>query len=802
MKSSTSFISLLTAVAVSAPVVAQGADSEDLVFEEIVVTAQKREQSLTDVPVAVSVLGSESIERSYAPNIESLQTLVPSVSFRKGTTSANSALTIRGIGTISFSGAAEPSVSTVVDGVVLARSGQAFAGLYDLERIEVLRGPQGTLFGKNASAGVVNIITKRPGDEFEGYVDATLAEGSEWQLRGRVAGPLSDTVSASLTGVVSEYAGNITNVFNNQKVNGYSRKGLRGMVEFKPSDTLSILAIAEYNEANDDCCADLEVLPNGNNTDSAAAPNSAGIVDGIADLDLNQRRVDHDFETFMEDQTTAASIEVNKDFDGVTLTSITAFRQWENTEFREGDFTSIGGSSTTPVFAVPFLLHDDGTRTWDQTTQELRLTSNGDGRLFYQVGFFYFDLDQEADFTRNASCQNNGVNVVDEVTGDVVRIGQNDAILAANPGLTCGANDIVSATGFSSVDIKSWALFGQGEYDLVEDSLSLLFGIRYTDDQVSFNHRRVNNDPYGRQGVGVRPDQPNVQFSEASGGFATSFTGRSDNTDLSFKIGLNYDLQEYGGVYATYSQGYKGPAFNVFYNMGNNDSLPIDQESSDAYEIGYKYASSDLLFNIALYKADISGFQANNFDNSTGVTITRLTNAGDVSTKGIEVDVLWNATDYLTFTAAAAWNDAQIEEFNCPVDPLSGEPPAGCTDRSGLDLLFSPDFNYTLGATYTVPVGDSGEVDWNVTWARVDDQNSLLPSTSGTFAPVSLLPGYHKVDVSVSYGFGDGQYSVTAFVKNLFDESFVTTYSGDNFRYQIPRDADRFFGINFRANFN
>lgn len=787
MKTSTSCLSLLTGLALATPVLAQDDSSSGFSFEEIVVTAQKREQTLTEVPVAVSVLGSEKIEKSFSPNIESLQTLVPSVSFRKGTTSANSALTVRGIGTISFSGAAEPSVSTVVDGVVLARSGQAFSALYDIERIEVLRGPQGTLFGKNASAGVVNITTSRPSSEFEGYIDATYAEGNEWALRGKVSGPLGDNVNASLVAMKSEYAGNITNVYNNEKVNGYSRTGLRGMIEFLPSDTLSMLAIVEHTKSDDDCCADLEVLPSGRNPDSAAAPDSDGIVDGVADLDLDQRMVDHDYETRMLDETTAGSLEINKEFENHTVTSISAFRKWENTEYREGDFTSIGGTSTTPVFAVPFLLHDVGTRTWDQFSQELRLTSSGEDRLFYQVGFYYFDLNQEADFTRAASCQNNG--------------GQNQSILDANPGLTCGANDIVSATGYSSVDIQSWALFGQATYDITEDGLSLILGMRYTDDSVSFDHRRVNNDPYGRQGVGVRPALPNSQFSEESGGYATDFTNSSDNTNFSFKAGLSYNLEENGSVYATYSQGYKGPAFNVFYNMGTNDQLPIDEETSDAFEIGYKYASSDILLNIAAYYAEISGFQANNFDNSTGVTITRLTNAGKVSTKGVEVDLQWNVSNSLALTASAALNDAQIEEFNCPVDPLTNEPPAGCTDRSGLDLLFSPDFNYTFGANYVTPVAD-GDMVFNLTWAHVDEQNSLLPSTSGEFSPVSRLPGYDMLDLSVSYEFGDGAYRVTGFVKNLLDDSFVTTYSGDNFRYQIPREADRYFGLNFRANFN
>ncbi|MEM9323505.1 MAG: TonB-dependent receptor plug domain-containing protein, partial [Pseudomonadota bacterium] len=228
----------------SAPAGAQGA------IEEITVTAQKREESITDVPVAVSVLGADQIDASFARNMEDLQALVPALSFRTGNTTRNSALTVRGIGTISFSIGAEPSVSTVVDGVVLGRSGQAFANLYDLERVEVLRGPQGTLFGKNASAGVVNIITKKPTDTFEGYVQASYFEDNEIITKGRISGPLGDDVRASLTVFDAQFDGYIENVFNNETVNGYDRQGIRAMLDYDVNDTTSVLMIFEDYEAD------------------------------------------------------------------------------------------------------------------------------------------------------------------------------------------------------------------------------------------------------------------------------------------------------------------------------------------------------------------------------------------------------------------------------------------------------------------------------------------------------------------------------------------------------------------------
>ena len=241
------------------------------------------------MPVAVSVLRSDQIDSTFSSNFEGLQNLVPSVSFRKGTTTRNSAITIRGIGTISFSVAAEPSVSTVVDGVVLGRSGQAFTDLYDLERIEVLRGPQGTLFGKNASAGVVNITTKRPTGATEGMIEATIFQDNEYKIKGKIQGEITDTAAGSIVFTKSEFDGNITNVFNNETVNGYDKEGIRAMLDVDVTDSTKMLFIFENVESNDDCCADIEGLPSGRNPASEAAPNSNGIVNGVADLDLDQR---------------------------------------------------------------------------------------------------------------------------------------------------------------------------------------------------------------------------------------------------------------------------------------------------------------------------------------------------------------------------------------------------------------------------------------------------------------------------------------------------------------------------------
>jgi len=787
-KISLAIVSSLAITTLANPVFAEENKKEDEGLEKITVTAQKRTESLSEIPVAVSVIGSDQIDSAFTGSFEGLQSLVPSVSFKKGTTSRNSAITVRGIGTISFSVAAEPSVSTVVDGVVLGRSGQAFTDLYDLERIEVLRGPQGTLFGKNASAGVVNITTKRPHGDTEGMVEATMFQGNEYRLRAKIQGEISDKAAASVVVTKSGYDGNLYNVYNNENVNGYDKQGVRAMLDYEASSDTNVLFIFENSESNDDCCADIEGLPSGRNPDSEAAPNSNGIVDGVADFDLNQRKVDHDFESRTIDKTTAFSVQVDKDLGDYAFTSITAYREWENIEYREGDFTSIAGDSTEPVFGVPFQLHDVGPQTWRQFSQEVRIASPIGGKVDWQAGAFFWKMDSERNFTRDASCQNNGGQLDSAVSyyltsKDIIADPSADDVanFIANEGITCNANDIVSATAYMRTEFVNWALFGDGKYH-VSDDFRLLFGMRYTDDEVSFTHNRVNNDEYGRKGVGVR---------EAS--LNTNYDGGTSNTNTSFKLGAQYDLDDMGMVYATYSQGYKGPGFNVFYNMSANDTLPIDEETSDAYELGYKYAAYDFMFNAAIFKTEIEGFQANNFDNSSGVTITRLTNAGNVSTQGIEFDFVWQATDNLTLTGGFAKIDAEIDEFFCPV----GE---SCTERSGLEVPFSPNLKYSLTADYVTELA-SMDIFWNATYVYTDEQMATLPSNTGEFSPAVQLPDYALLNASVAFSFNDDEYRISLIAKNLTDEQYFTSYSGDGFRYQVPRDADRYFGAQFRMNF-
>ncbi|WP_144393930.1 TonB-dependent receptor [Pleionea sediminis] len=738
---------------------------EDLL--NIDVTVQKRVEKIIDVPVATTVLQKDQINNSFTYNLEGIQAYLPSVSYRKGTTTRNSAVTVRGIGTISFSIAAEPSVSTLVDGVVLGRSGQAFADLYNIERVELLRGPQGMLFGKNASAGVVHVITESPKEKFSGLFDSTVYQDNEYRTLMRVTGGLTDDTRASISLLKGQFGGYIENVYNNEKVNGYDRTAFRAKLDYDIDSDTTAKFIMEYYNADDDCCADLEGLPSGRNPASEAAPNSNGVVGNNADIDLDQRFVDHDFETRTVEKSNSFSVQIDKKIGDFDLTSITAHRVWKNTEYREGDFTSIAGDSDQPVFGVPFQLHDIGPQEWRQTSEELRIASPQDEALVYQVGLFIWNMKSERNFTRFASCQNNA--------------GQNDDILAANPGLTCNANDIVDATAYMATEFDNIALFGDGKFNL-NDSMRILFGLRYTIDDVEFRHNRINNDPFGRLGVGVRNAANN-----------TNFQGANEETNFSAKLGYQLDINKSSRVYITAQQGYKGPGYNVFYNMAEKDTAEIGPEESVAIELGYKLQKGGFLLTTALFQTTYEGFQANNFDTSGGTTITRLTNAGDVETSGVEADFVWQISEDFRLNGGIAITDAKIDKFNCPVGEV-------CSDRSGLDVPFSPDLKYNFTGTYQLPMGADKWV-FAGSYIYTDEQQSDLPSNTGDFNPAALLPDYSIFNGMISYSMNNDNMRVSLVAKNLFDEKFAVTYSGDGFRYQIPRMADRHFGLSFRAKF-
>ncbi|MAF63573.1 MULTISPECIES: TonB-dependent receptor [Pseudomonadota] len=735
---------------------------------EIVVTAQKVAENVQDVPIAITAITSERLETTGVTSLEGLTQLVPSVSFRKGTTSANSAIVMRGVGTITFSIAAEPSVSTVVDGVVLSRSGQAFMDLVDAERLEVLRGPQGTLFGKNASAGLVNIVSKGGTDTLQAEARLEAFDDDEYRLRGAISGPLAENLTGRITAFYGSYDGNITNINGGRRntINGYEHYGARGILDYNNGGT-RFRFIADYFEADDDCCADVTGVSRG-----AVLDAELGLPGGVA-RGVNQRFVNHNLVTRTLDKQW--SLTASADFDVLTdhvLSAIVGYRNWENTEIREGDFLprAIVGTGE---------LHDNGQVRTEQLSLEVRLASDQSKPFFYQIGGFIWGSDNEQDFTRrNITCASSTL-PVDPITG----------------GRPCNVNDRVNtifptATSFSAVESRNYAIFGQATYRL-SDMFALTGGLRYTWDDLSFIHTRA---PGVNATTGLPATGPGVSGAPAGGTIASGGNGTntsrgdSSNGNLSGRAVLQFTPSEDVMLYGSYTRGYKGPAFNVFFNhTAPTNAIPIDEETSDAFEIGLKsqFLDNRVQFNLSAFTVTYDGFQANNFVLLNGAVVSNLTNAGSVKSEGFEVDLLAVPVDGWTLRASGAYADATVKRFN--PNPATNAPDA----RNGTQLPLAPKFTWTIGTSYERDLGGF-KMYLDTDFRHVSRQFSDL-GEQGPIAAYGIWNG------SIGFSDPDDNYRVSFLARNITDKAYALLNVSAGQRLQIPRDADRYFGISLRA---
>ncbi|WP_232492941.1 TonB-dependent receptor [Novosphingobium kaempferiae] len=755
------------ALALSASAVAMiAATPANAQVDEIIVTAQKVQQNVQDVPIAISAVTGEAMARAGAKSLEDITSIVPSVTFRKGTTNANSAIVMRGVGTISFSIAAEPSVSTVVDGVVLSRSGQSFLDLVDFERLEVLRGPQGTLFGKNASAGLVNIVSKGGTDRFEAEANVSGTTDDEYRAKMTLSGPIAENLTGRLTGFYGNFDGNIKNTYYDKTVNGYEHYGARGLLDYDGNGGRFRL-IADYFKANDDCCAEVTGVSRGTVID-----NELGIVpQGEDTRDVNQNLITRSLDR-QYSVTMSADIDTFADH---TFSIVTGYRNWKNTEIRDGDFLP------RAIVGTP-QLHDRGTVETDQVSAEVRLASPQNQALTYQVGGFMWYSKNTQDFTRSDVTCATSTSPIDPATG-------------ARP---CNLTDTVNtlfptATSRSDVSFRNWAVFGQATYELTQ-SLRLTLGGRFTHDSVSFVHTRAPavNATTGLPATGAGLSGVGAGGTLASGGNGTNTSRGSTNADnFSGKAVLQYDVMDDVMVYGSYTRGYKGPAFNVFFNhTAPTNSTPIDPEKSDSFEVGFKSQFLDRMvqLNAAAFLVDYKGFQANNFVLLNGAVVTNLTNAGTVRSKGFEADLTVAPTEGLTFRANAAYADAKVRRFN--PNPLTNAPDA----RDGTRLPLAPKFSYTIGADYDVPVGPV-KLYLSSDWHHVSKQFSDL-GQSGEIDPYGIW------NASIGVSDADDKYRLTFMVRNILDDSYVLLNTTNGQRLMIPRDADRYAGLNLRAKFN
>jgi iron complex outermembrane receptor protein len=716
--------------------------------EEIKVTARRRSERLQKVPVAVTVLTGAALKAANLNTLQDILATVPSADFRTSSSNKDRTIFVRGLGTISTSPGVEPDVSTVLDGVVLARAGQATVEIPGVDQIEVLRGPQGTLFGKNASAGVVNITTRAPTQDFHAWANAGyFGGGDEYRLEGGVSGTLAPNLTGVLSLLDGGFDGNVHDSYNGKTVNGFLRSGFRGKLQWEPSDDLTITLEADYIKSHD-------TVPNGVfvSTEHIAYPTdivtlNPGLAKNLAASgivpSLNNTTVNSNETSGANDDNGGLALTIQKMLGDYTLTSITAYRIWHNTQRQDYDSGSLLTASLPQ-------LQDRGDLLFDQFTEETRIASPKGGFIDWQAGLYYMLAVDNEQYDR-----------------------QLDAYSKAGPVFNRGLAQY-------GTDGNNLALFGEANLNFT-DKLRGILGLRGVQDHLTYTFGRISTS--AKSVTGIAPN-----FSSE---------GDTEVAAYSDRAGLEYDVLPDVMSYATYSRGYKGPAYNVFFNMTALQTNVLKPETSNAYEIGLKSRLFDgrLVANLDGFIEDFDNYQANFPNDVAGAIVTRLINAGSVSSKGFEGDITARPVPPLNLTGLFAYTQARVDSFHCPA---SLGPGTSC-NINGEPLPFAPKWKLNGRASYDIPVTDNYVVTVGTDYVWQSSTQYQLTET-----PQTIQPAYGIWNASIGLADLAHDWRVTGLVKNITDQNYASYLAygsiGGVVRY-VPRDYRRYFGVELHKSF-
>lgn len=744
------------------------AQAQTPMLEEVIVTATKREQTLQEVPVAVSVVNAEQIEQAQVLDIKDLQTLVPSLRVTQLQTSANTNFIIRGFGNGANNAGIEPSVGVFIDGVYRSRVGSALADLPKLERVEVLRGPQSTLFGKNASAGVINVVTARPDlDAYSGSVSATVGNYDQLLVKGDVSGPITEDLGFSLFASSNERDGYYDNDELGTEQNEVDRWSFRGQLLWLPTDRLEMRLIADA-ESIDELCCGVANLVDGPTGDLVRA-----LGGNLVPNDPFAYRGFYDFDSENEIDTQGLSLELNYDFDNFTLTSISAYRTLEQFQLGDVDYTSarLVDPSSANVTQTDI----------DTFTQEFRLTSDGTGDLTWMVGAFYFT--EEVSIDGSFAYGDQFRPYADGLSGGAVSTLEQLAgpILGIPPGTF-----FATGSGFpverSRQDDDTLSLFAQADYSFT-DSLTLTLGLNYTEVEKDVSVFIESTDVFSALPLTtlLPPDLAALftplQFLPPFVSYPNSVEdGKSKDDDTTYTVRLAWDLNANMNVYAGVSTGFKASSWNL-----SRDSRPFEEdipaleeagltvpnlttgtryagpEESIVYEIGLKAEYETVAFNVAVFAQEIDGFQSNVFS-GTGFN---LANAGKQSVDGAEFDISWRPIDGLTLAFAATYLDPVYDDFKGALgvdgpEDLSGETPAGI-----------PEFSSNTSATYNFQIG-SGPMAFVRLEHVYEDEVQVVDNVPADIASREIS----MVNASMGLSFANG-WEFNLWGRNLNEDEYL-----------------------------
>lgn len=729
MKTHASIIAAAVATALGGSALAQ---ERGLALDEIIVTAQKRVQDLQDVPIAISAFDAGFLEASGVGTLDEIAFRTPGLTMGRFN-AVQPEIFIRGIGSTDQSAAGDASVGVFVDGVYLGRLGTLDFDFFDLQRIEVLRGPQGTLYGKNVVGGAINIVTAPPTQDFEARAEAGIGNYDRRSLRAYVNGGLTDQLAGKITASWLERDGYATNATTGNKLSDEDNVTLRGQMLWTPTDTLDITMAADWSR-------DRLAGPNRNSVgeqfvffpwfalDFPGAPLLPFTVSPSSpDPYTNELTIDG----YQDRDVWGVSWNVRWDSPLGELTSITAFRNGEY------DILQDFSSSDAP------LVVRNAIDKIDQYSQEVRLGGLAmQDRLDWLVGAYGY----RADIRR---LENN------DFSGNDIPI----ALFIA--GVPPGTLPSFNTFYFQDNRTTSYALFSQLTYALT-DAVNLTAGARYTYEKKDSSVQGAGFDP-----IGTFLEAPyNVRAKESWNAFTP-------------KIALDWRINEEVMVYASYAEGFKSGGFNGTSPSGAGASTPFDQEKAKNYEIGIKTELFDrrLRANFTAFFIDYTDLQV--FQLVDGARLI-VDNAADAESKGFELELQAVLADGLTAFASYANLDATYKDF---VNEAGA-------DFSGNRLTRSPRDSYNVGFTWTRPIGGDRSLTLHSEYSY-RSRIFFLPDNYRVASDESL----GLLDARVTIGFDRHNLDLTFWGKNLTDEVYITQAIDGRGPFNLSQNAAAAMGV-------
>ena len=740
------------AVAVSAIALTTNAAT----LEEIVVTAQQRAESLQDVPVSVAAVTAKKISDSGIVDLQGLSELVPNFSINE--TGISTTVTIRGISSGINSGF-EQSVGMYNDGIFYGRDQLARVPMIDMERVEVLRGPQGILFGKNSIAGAVSQISAKPTDEFEGSVTALYEpDHGETDLRMVLSGPLTDNLSGRLAVMTRELDGYVKNTELGVDEQNEDEQVVRATLRWDVND--SVTATLKSSQSTFDVLGrNMEVYQSFGHLEALNSVYNSPTAPWSVDTELNYIADNNGH--FSNNEVNNSTLTVDWDLEGLTLTSVTGYVDYEFTESCDCDFTG------APVF-------DAGRQEeYQQLSQEFRLTSDLGSNFDYIAGLFF----QDTDLTYADQIQLPDPTVVNTALG----------LLGAGALQPFAPGSSTDRTFNQEGEVI--ALFAQGTWS-VSEALRLTVGGRYTEEKKDANRqqRHKANATFGGQYMpAVTADPVSGAYNVLYGIFAIEaydqINGKLDDSSFSPVVTMEWDANPDTMVYATWTKGYKSGGFDARSN-GHPDasvnnglksgaaitgSWEFANEEATSVELGSKMSLADgaAELSVAWYMTDYTDLQVSQFDGTLGFNVT---NAGEAKVQGIEADGRWALTDNITLTGSVAYLDFNYEKFpnsQCYFQQEDTDGDKLC-DAGGERKEFTPELQANLGAAWASEMSNGLELNASLDVSFMDEY-----LYAANLDPRSKQDAYSMVNARIALAGSEGAWELALLGRNLTDETVI-----------------------------